>query len=543
MTLPESCDLLVLGSGAAAMVAALRAAEGGLSVVVAEKTMRLGGTSAMSGAGLWAPANHLAQAAGLADSPADVLAYLHACLPADWAATEAPLWRAYAEASPRTFRFLADHTALRFEDVPEPDPFAERPGGRRQGRMLSVRPLSRWRLGRRAGQLRRSTLVHLFSYREMVVLDPYHHPVRAVLRRLPQLAWRWLSNSGGQGSALMTGLIAAALARGVTILTGAEALEMITAADGGVTGARLRRAGRVQAIRATRGVLIATGGFEWDDSLRARHFPGPVDAPGSPAANRGDGQRMAAAAGAALARMDQANIYPCLPTRYEGRPTGLPITFQAEPHSILVNRHGRRFVNETDFNIGEALDARDPATGAALHLPVWLIGDRRFLRQSLPFHWYARYRKGWVQRADSLAALADRTGLPPAALAQTVARFNGFCAAGQDADFGRGRSAWDAYKSHGAAAPLQPIEQGPFVALAIHRAILGTKGGARTDAAGRVLRADGRVIPGLFAAGLAMANPIGTRAVGPGTTLGPNMTWGFICAETALHPNRICTSE
>lgn len=532
------CDYLVIGSGAAGLASALRAAVAGQRVIVTEKSDLLGGTSAMSGAGIWVPANHLAAEAGLQDSPAETLEYLHATAPPGWAEVEAPLWAAYAEAAPRCLTFLDDHTPLQFEPIPEPDPFAERPGGKAQGRMLSVRPLSRWRLGRLAGRLRRSTLVHLFSYREMVTLDPYHHPIRAGLQVLPRLIWRWLTNSGGQGTALMTGLLRGCLDAGVILLPGTAAQSLQQDADGTITGATLGHKGQPLTIHAARGVLIASGGFEWDDALRQQHFPGPVDALGSPATNTGDGQRMAAAAGAALDRMDQANIYPCLPTVYEGRPTGLPFTFQAEAHSILVNRHGQRFANETDFNIGEAMDARDPATGAPLHLPVWLIGDRRFLRQSVPFHWFARYRPGWVLRADTLADLATRTGLPPKALEQTVARFNSFCESGTDADFRRGQSAWDDYKTHGAPIRLTPIEQGPFVALSVNRAILGTKGGARTNAGGQVLRPDGSIIPGLFAAGLAMANPIGTRAIGPGTTLGPNMTWGFICAETLLRQNR-----
>lgn len=534
----KQCDYLVIGSGAAGLASALCAARSGLAVIVAEKSDLLGGTSAMSGAGIWVPANHLARAAGLQDSPAEALEYLHAALPPAWAALEAPLWAAYTEAAPRCLRFLADQTPLQFELIPEPDPFAERPGGKQMGRMLSVRPLSRWRLGRLARRLRPSTLVHLFSYREMVTRDPYHHPIRAGLGLLPRLVWRWLTNSGGQGSALMTGLIRGCLDAGVTFLPGTAAQALLQDDSGAVTGAQMLQGGAPLVIHAARGVLIASGGFEWDDALRRRHFPGPVDALGSPATNTGDGQRMAAAAGAALDRMDQANIYPCLPTVYEGRPTGLPFTFQAEAHSILVNRHGQRFANETDFNIGEAMDARDPETGAPLHLPVWLIGDRRFLRQSIPFHWFARYRPGWVIRADTLAELATRTGLPGAALEQTVARYNGFCAEGADRDFRRGQSAWDSYKSHGASQPLTPITKGPFVALSVNRAILGTKGGARTNDRGQVLRPDGSIIAGLYAAGLAMANPIGTRAVGPGTTLGPNMTWGFICAETLLRQNR-----
>lgn len=531
------CDYLVLGSGSAGLSSALRAARGGLRVTVVEKAPLLGGTSAMSGAGIWAPANHVGRNSGLHDSPEEALKYIHAVMPEGWAEKEAPLWEAFVQAAPRALEFIDKNTPLEFVLTTEPDPFAEQPGGRLSGRMLTVMPISRWKIGRLAGKLRRPTLFHIFSYREMVTLDPYHHPFRAGIRLLPKIVWRWLSDTRGQGSALMTGLIRGCLDAGVTFLTETEAMDLLRDEMDRITGVRVRQRGVTQDLHATRGVLLATGGFEWDEALREKYFPGPLDRLGSPATNTGAGQKMAARAGAALDRMDQANIYPCLPTVYEGRMTGLPMTFQAEKHAILVNRDGQRFVSENDYNIGEAMDARDPANGSPLHLPCWLIADRRFLRQSLPFLWYARYERHWVRRAPTLKGLAEIIGVPAKALEATVARFNSFCDAGRDVDFRRGQSSWDDYKSHGAKVKLTRIDDAPFVAVPVNRSILGTKGGARTNASGQVLRPDGSVIAGLYAAGLAMANPFGTRAIGPGTTLGPNMTWGFICAETALAQN------
>jgi 3-oxosteroid 1-dehydrogenase len=493
----------------------------------------------MSGAGTWVPANHVARAAGIQDSPEEALTYLRAASPAGWQADEDHLWQAFVEAAPRMLAFVEQSTPLRFGLVEEPDPIPGQPGAKLRGRMVSPQALSRRILGRYARHLRRSTLPHIFTYQEMVDSDPYHHPIRAGLRVLPRLAWRFLTDAGGQGTALITGLLKGCIDAGCRIELNARAVELLTdPADGGVIGLVLEQNGERRRILARRGVLLATGGFEWNARLLAQHFPGPIDRRGSPRANEGDGQLMAKAAGAMLSRMDQANIYPCLPTTYEGRPHGLPFTFQAEPHSILVDRHGQRFVSESDFNIGEAIDRRDPATGQPLHLPVWLIGDRRFLGRSLPFRWYARKQPGWVIKAPTVAALAERTGLPATALAGTIERFNRFCAQGRDEDFQRGESAWESYKSHGPEGKFGRLEQAPFVAMSLNRSILGTKGGARTNDRGQVLRQDGSVIAGLYAAGLAMANPIGTRAVGAGTTLGPNLTWGFICAETMLQQNR-----
>ena len=530
----ESFDFVVVGSGAAALVAALVAASGGLSVVVLEKTGKVGGTSAMSGAGTWIPANHHAQAAGLADSEEEALTYLRSASPAGCAAQEEPRWRAFIRHAPRMLRFVEQHTPLRYELTTEPDPFAELPGGTMQGRMVSPRALRRGITGRYGKLLRRSTLEHLFTYREMLEADPYHEPIRAGLRMLPRLAWRWLTGGAGQGSALITGLLKGCLDQGCTLRLETPVERLVTDAEGRITGVETPGG----TIAARRGVLLATGGFEWDESLRRTHFAGPFDRIGSPRTNTGDGQRMAAEVGAALDRMDQANVYPTIPTFYEGKPHGLPIIFQAEPHAILVDRSGNRFVSEYDFNIGEAVDRREP-DGSPTHLPAWVIGDRRFMAASAPLRFYARRDPAWMRRAGSLDELARLIGLNPATLAASVARFNGFCTTGRDLDFARGESAWERYKAGRAPGEspnvaLGPIEHGPFVALPFNRSILGTKGGARTDDRGRVLRPDGRVIDGLFAAGLAMANPIGTRPMGSGTTIGPNMTWGFIAATTVL---------
>lgn len=537
MAQAEIWDVLVIGSGSAACAAALRAAKGGLRVLAVEKTEWLGGTSAMSGAGIWIPANHVARREGIADSRDEALNYLRATAPEGWARDEDALWQGFVEHAPRMLEFLEASTPLRLRLVEEPDPFAEAPGGKLRGRMVSPDALSRRLVGRFARNMRRSTLPHLFTYQEGIEHDLYHHPIRAGLKLWPKLLRRLLANAGGQGTALMTGLIRGCLDAGVTFRLETRALALTQDETGAVTGAEVEHGGQRQVIAATRGVVLATGGFEWDAAMREAHFPGPLDRLGSPRANEGDGQRMAAAAGAQMARMDQANIYPCLPTRYQGRPHGMPMTFQAEPHSIVVNRHGQRFVSENDFNIGEAMDRRD-ADGRPTHLPCYLVGDRRFPKTSLPFRWYAAYDPGWVKTSATIEGLAAELGLPPAALRASIERWNGFCAAGRDADFRRGESGWEDYKAHGPENRLKPIDRAPYVGMSLNRSILGTKGGARTNAGAQALRPDGSVIAGLYAAGLAMANPFGTRAVGAGTTLGPNMTWGFIAAETLLTQNR-----
>jgi len=536
---PPHDDVLVIGSGSAALSAALRAAVGGLRVTVLEKTELLGGTSAMSGAGTWVPANHHAAEAGIEDSVQEAIEYIRAASPPDWREQEDELWSAFAKNAPLMLRFLEDHTPLRFVLAAEPDIMAERAGGKIRGRMLSPLPLGKNMLGAYADKIRPSTLPHLFTYQEVYDDDLYHHPVRATLKRSHRLLWRLLTNRRAQGNALVTGLLKGCLDHGCRIETSSRAVELLTDPEAtSVVGVVVETDGVRRVRHAGRGVVIATGGFEWDKTMLSRYFPGPIDWLGSPRSNEGDGQRLAAAVGAALAHMDQANIYPAMPTFYEGRPHGIPLVFQAEPHAILVDRDGKRFVSEYDFNIGEAIDRRDPETGMPNHLPAWVIADRRFLKRSLPFLWYARKSPGWLVRAPSLRDLAGKIKLPAAELKSTVARYNEFCAKGKDLDFRRGESLWERFKAGGPGRALAPIERPPFCAMPLNRSILGTKGGARTNARGQVLRPDGSVISGLYAAGLAMANPIGTRAVGPGTTIGPNLTWGFICGESLVKDNR-----
>jgi 3-oxosteroid 1-dehydrogenase len=530
-------DALVLGSGAAGLTAALTAAVAGLRVTVLEKSNRLGGTSAMSGAGTWIPANHHAAAAGLADSAEEALAYLRAAAPEGWAATEDPLWQRLVEAAPEMLRFVEAHSPLRFALTPEPDPLRHLPGAKPRGRMLSPLPLSRWRAGRFALRIRGSTIPELFTYHEAVETDLYHHPFRTAWQLWPRLLWRVLTNRRGKGTALVTGLLRGCLDAGVRVETRARAVELLLDEAGAVTGAVVERDGRRHRVAARRGVVIATGGFEWDAGRLARHFPGPVDYLGSPATNTGDGHRMAEAAGAALDRMDQATLTPSVPTRYEGRLMARPVPFHTEPNAILVNRHGRRFVNELVFNIGEAMDSRD-AAGQPLHLPCWVVSDAGLLRRLPPARWAARADPGWLRRADSIAALAGRIGLDPAVLEATVARYNAACAAGRDAEFGR-PSAADAAAAgdRRRRGGLEPIAKPPFLAMPFNRAILGTKGGPRTDAEAAVLRPDGSRIPGLFAAGASSANPIGTRGVGTGTTIGPYMSWGYVAGLALARRN------
>ena len=537
-------DIVVVGSGAAALAAALAASVGGAGVVILEKAAVLGGTTAMSGAGTWVPANHHMLAAGLSDSRDEALRYLRATAPAGWHEEEDALWQSFVEQAPEMLEFIEANTPLEFELVHHPDLYSEAVGGKFRGRMVSPRTLSRNLVGRWRNRIRRSTLPQIFTYRELVIGTVLSRPLRTLAGMAPHLIHRVLTRRVGMGNALVVGLLRGCLDHGCEIMAETAAERLLTEDDerGRVVGIEARAGSRTMAIRARKGVVLATGGFEWDEQRRSRHFPGETGLIGSPRTNTGDGHRMAEAVGARLARMDQANIYPVTNTIYEGKRHAKPLNELYKPHCILVDRRGTRFVNEGDPNVGVVLDARDAATGAPIHLPCWRIFDAQYAAGNRVAMWLGRRDPGWFRKAGSLAELARLVGLDPVALAGTVERFNGFVRAGRDDDFRRGETAWEMFHTENAARPnrngaLGTIEKPPYYAAPYHRAILTTKGGPRTNERGQVLRHDGSVIGGLYCAGVAMANPIGTKAVGAGTTIGPCLTWGYICGKTLLREN------
>ncbi len=524
-------DVIVVGSGAAGLSAALAAAHDGARVIVLEKSRWLGGTTAMSGAGTWVPGNHHMRAAGIEDSPEETLRYIKGAAPPGWEESEEELWQVLAEQSAPMLRFLEDETPLRFELVNHPDPYADLPGGRPFGRMVSTTPLSKFLLGRWWTRVRSSVKTQLFTYRELVdgVLK---HPVRGTLRMAPTLLWRLLTARVGAGNALVIGLVRGCLDKGCRIELEAPVHRLVMDGDA-VAGVEATIVGERRTIRAARGVVLATGGFDWNRDLMVRYFPG-IDLTGAPDTNTGDGQVMAAAVGAELAHMDQALISPATFTTYEGRRHAQPLLETYAPHVILVNRDAKRFVSEGSPALGVAIDERGP-DGRHLHLPAWRIFDARYSKaMTLSMHFGSK-EKGFIRKADTIEALAAKIGLDPTALRATVDRFNGWSKEGVDRDFHRGETVWERFYTKNRA--LGTVEQGPFYAAPFLYVSLGTKGGPRTDRYCRVLRPDRSVIGGLYCAGIAMASPIGTKSVGAGTTIGPCLTFGYVAGRAIAKRN------
>jgi 3-oxosteroid 1-dehydrogenase len=301
------------------------------------------------------------------------------------------------------------------------------------------------------------------------------------------------------------------------------------------------RDGEPLLIGARRGVLIATGGFERDEEMRRRYQREPVSAQWTTGApeNTGDGIRAGLAAGAATGLMDDAWWGPAIPL-----PSG-PYFCLAErslPGCLLVNGAGQRFVNEAAPYVDAVRAMYDGHTPENPHIPAWLVFDQRYRDRyvfagrppgrPLSRRWYAA---GVAVSASDLAGLAREMNVDAAGLVKTVTRFNEFAAAGRDEEFGRGDSAYDRYYGDPRVRPnpnLAPLARPPFHAVKLVPGDLGTKGGLRTDERARVLREDGTVIPGLYAAGNASASVMGHSYAGAGATIGPAMTFGYIAART-----------
>ena len=539
----DEVDVVVAGSGAAGMTAALTAAHLGLSALVIEKAGSFGGSTARSGGGIWAPGNSVLRRAGVADTPEQARAYLaHVAGDVPAARREALL-----EYGPEMLGLVLAKTPLRFAWVPGyADYYPEAPGGLSAGRSIEPVPHDgRQVLGAELAHLARPYLPSpvTITQAEYRWLSLGRHPrgVRAAVRVAARAARARLRGQRmlSMGQALAAGLRAGLAASGVPVwldtpLTGLEVR------DGRVTGVRATRDGDPVLIRARRGVLIATGGFERDEQMRRRYQRAPTGTEWTTGAagNTGDGIRAGLDLGAATGLMDDAWWGPSIPLR------GGPYFCLAErslPGCVLVNGAGQRFVNESAPYVDAVHAMYDANTPENPHIPAWLVFDQRYRdryvfaglppHRPLPRRWYAA---GAVVRADDLAGLAQAAGVDADGLVKTVARFNEFAAAGRDEDFGRGDSAYDRYYGDPRLANpnLAPLAQPPYYAVKIVPGDLGTKGGLRTDEMARVLRTDGTVIEGLFAAGNASEAVMGRSYAGAGATIGPAMTFGYIAART-----------
>jgi 3-oxosteroid 1-dehydrogenase len=550
-------DVIVAGSGAGGMTAALCAAQLGLKAVVIEKAEVYGGTTAVSGGGIWIPCNDQMGAVGASDSDAEALTYLKHLIGNDVPSAKL---EAYVRNAREMVRFLDSRLGVRFKVVPEyPDYYPDRPGGKERARSMQPAPIDATRLGDEFFRQRPafpSTQVLGRIAMDQVEAHTLFARAKGWIWLMVKLLWKYWTDFAWRrkttrdrrltmGQALVGQLRLSMLQHDVPLLLGAR-LESLVVEQGRVAGVVVAQNGKTLRLGARKGVVIATGGFESSQELRERYLPKPTQADwtAAPRGNVGDGLKAGLAVGAATGFMNLTWGAPTVMVPGMASATGIFVE-RSLPGSVCVNGRGQRFANEAGpyGEFAAAMQADHARTGATI--PCWVVFDSRFRKNypcgpfmpsgimpdsKLPADW-----KGAVyEKADTLDELAAKIGVDAAGLKQTVAKMAEYAKAGVDPEFKRGGNAFDRYYADPRVKPnpcLGPIDQAPFYAIKLYPGELGTKGGLVTDEAARVLRADGSVIEGLYAVGNCSAAVMGKTYAGAGATLGPAMTFAYLAAK------------
>ncbi len=554
-------DVLVVGSGGGGMTAALTADAAGLQTLVVEKSPYFGGSTALSGGGIWVPGAPAQRRAGYRPDPDGVVEYLRQIT--EGLVSEARL-RQYVDSSPRMLEFLEGLSSW-LEFVWKPgyaDYYPELPGGSEQGSTINVPAIDLRKLGAD----------------EQTLLQPLALAPRGIwlgpkeLRTFYRIRQSWAGKGvllklisrmvrarvfgermAAIGQSLAARLRLAMKERDIPLWLDSPMVELLTDADGTVTGASVHRDGKDQRIGARHGVILATGGFDHDLAWRKEHQPvlgqeGQDWSFGNPA-SMGDGIRAGQKLGAATALLDEAWWFPAIQWP-DGRMQFM-LNERMMPAQFIVNGAGKRFINEAApyMDFGHAMI--EGQKSGVTHIPCWLITDHRSFNRyvvgghlpipkipgapvptgrKVPAAWL---ESGVVKAASNWDELAVKIDVPPAQLRDTAVRFNALARKGHDDDFNRGDSVYDNYYGDPTLPNpnLCPLGDPPYYAFRIVLGDLGTSGGLLTDECARVLRPDGSVVPGLYAVGNVSAAVMGRSYAGAGATIGPAMTFGFVAAK------------
>ncbi|MGN6764123.1 MAG: FAD-dependent oxidoreductase [Rhizobiaceae bacterium] len=551
------CDLAIVGSGAAGLSAAVTAAANGLRVHVFEKASVLGGTTAWSGGWIFAPRNPVARRTGIHELFEAPFRYLSDVL--DGHFDEARV-KAFLIHAPRMVEFFENETELQFEGGNHiPDTYGEVPGAGTGGRSVIAAPFDARQLGRHIGLLRRPLPETTFlgmtiqagpDLRAFMTMARSWPAFKYVARRfsahLRDLAFHGRGMELRNGNALIARLLLSALRLNVTFHAGTSARRLLI--EGGRTNGVVvaSRTGEI-IVKATRGVVLASGGFSQNADLCRRYFPAaehhhPLAIPETV----GDGCRMAEEIGASFDDTLASPAAWCPVSQVpwpDGRQGVFPhIIDRGKPGIIAVTRDGRRFCNEA-MGYHDFVTDLLAATPAGQVPESWLICTRAFQRRyglgisrPSPVPYRSWVKRGYLVEARTTEELAAACGIDPQGLAATIKYWNCHARQGQDPAFGRGSTPYQRLQGDPDNKPnpcVAPIEQGPFLALRVVPGSFGCFAGIRTDDHARVLDTAGRVIPGLFSAGTDSANVMGGYYPAGGINIGPAMTFGYIAGRTA----------
>lgn len=522
-------DVVVIGSGGAALTTAILAHDHGAKVIVIEKANQIGGTTAFSGGIPWIPMNRYMKEMGLEDSKEEAKKYLlHLTGGKE---PDPSLIDVFIDNGWKMIDYLYEHTPVRFK-VPRfyGDYYANMPGGKREGRSLDPMPFELDQVGEWADKIRRHPIYPPLTLEEGGASDPTKADFNLVVERMEK-------NITTMGRSLVAGLLKACLDRGIEIVTETAGKELVANEKGEIVGVHAESKGLDVYYGARKGVMIASGGFEWNKELVHSFLKGQITHPLSPSANEGDGLIMAMEAGAALANMSEAWWAPAMvdPTiEYEGNVLSQTGSGRGLAHSIIVNKAGKRFVNEgsTYMDLPKTFYTFDPVTQSWPNEgPAWLIFDSQLKDSKLILTMApGEDAPEWVAQSNSIRELAEQIGVDADQLEATVARFNEHAKNLEDPDFQRGTLFFEQMLGgfQGPAGNIAPLEKGPFYALPLYPGALGTNGGPRINEHGQVISLRGQVIPGLYAAGNAAMGVLGSAYPGAGGTIGPALTFGYL---------------
>ena len=533
-------DVLVVGTGAAALTAAITAAEQGQDVLVLESTDVWGGTTSISGGGLWMPNNPLMAAAGVPDSTEKAMTYMETVIADVGPVSSRERKMAFLTAIPDVVTMLQGLGVRWMRSKDYPDYYPDKPGGM-IGRSLEVKAfdtkeLGAWFTSSRAAKsgipvpLATDDVWELS--RAWSTPSGFIRGARFVFRTIGGFARG--KRLYGLGGALSSSLMHIVRQQQTPVWLSSPLVDLIQDDGGAVIGAVAAHRGHRVRIRTRKGVLLGAGGFARNAEWRKKYHGLDQEYSSAPEGDQGDVIDLVAQRGGALALMDDAWWGPS--TVAPGGGVAFSLAERSMPHSLVVDSSGERYLNESEsyVDFGHHMLERDKTVPAN---PSWLVMDARHRRRYL-FSAIMVGRKKWAAeglllQADTVAGLAEKMGVPAAGLVATVQRFNGFARTGVDADFGRGNTAYDNYYGDPGVKPnpnLGAIEKGPFTAVRLYPGDLGTKGGLVTDPDARVLREDGSVMEGLYAAGNTTASVMGRTYPGAGATIAPAVVFGYLGA-------------
>ena len=561
-------DVVVVGSGNGALTAALCSHDGGAKTLVIEKSSQFGGTSATSGGGVWIPNNRYAKAENVDDSDQDARNYINSVSPEGMIKDE--LIETYISEGPRMIDYLHENSQVKYRNLAHyPDYFPDNIGGKEGNRSIEPEPIFGTELGDDLGKLREQHPQTAFTMGP-INMNFTQVEGQLLLGALPgwktqfaklftkyildfamRLKWGWKDRRLTMGNAGIARLILSLKDRKVDLWT-LTAMTDLVDENGKVIGIKATKDGSSINIKANKGVILAAGGFERDQDLRDKYLPKPSNAEWSAANihNTGDALKAALKLGADTHQMDTG--WWSTTMKVPGQEKGwLSMVDKSMPGNYTVNKNGERFSNESQNYVSFVNDMFAKFDEGNPCAPCYMIFDSNFRKNrpcgpllqgsmqtdsAVPKEWWT---PSFLSKGETLEELAEIAGIDPEGLKATQAKVNEYSVTGKDLELQRGDSAYDRYYGDPSVTPnpcLAPLKDGPFYCMVLYPGEMGTAGGLVIDTNARVLKQDGQPIAGLYACGNVTTALLPTYP-GPGSTLGPAMTFGYLAAKDITGTN------